>query len=80
MNDKKLASKKGYHPFGGGNTYCPGRFLARQEVYTFVALTLYRFELDLEDTTLPSVNETEPSLGAMRPIGDMRVRVREKKQ
>ena len=78
LKDKKLSSKKGYHPFGGGNTYCPGRFLAKQEVYTLVALMLYRFEIELVDENLPTVNEAEPSLGAMKPIGDIRVKIREK--
>lgn len=79
LKDKKLANQKGYHPFGGGNTYCPGRFLAKQEIYTLVALMLDRFEIDVEEGSLPTVNEAEPSLGAMRPIGDIRVKVSERK-
>lgn len=34
-----------FKPFGGGSTYCPGRFLARQEVMTFVAVVLNRFDV-----------------------------------
>lgn len=79
LNDKKLANQKGYHPFGGGNTYRPGQFLAKQEVYTLVALMLYRFDIDVEDGSLPTVNAAEPSLGAMRTIGDIRVKVSERK-
>ena len=79
LADPKLTSQTGYHPFGGGNTYCPGRFLAKQEVYTFVALMLHRFDLEIEEgSEMPSVNEAEPSLGAMRPIGDVRVKIRKR--
>lgn len=79
LKDKKLANQKGYHPLGGGNTYCPGRFLAKQEVYTLVALMLYRFDIDVEDGSLPTVNAAEPSLGAMRPMGNIRVKVSARK-
>ena len=80
-SDQKMSSQTGYHPFGGGgNTYCPGRYLAKQEVFTLVALTLSRFDLEIEEgSKMPSVNEAEPSLGAMRPIGDMRIKIRERK-
>ena len=31
LKDVKLASQKGYHPFGREKTYNPGRLLAKQE-------------------------------------------------
>ncbi|KAL8952792.1 MAG: hypothetical protein Q9222_001296 [Ikaeria aurantiellina] len=80
LQNKDLSKSRGYHPFGGGATYCPGRFLAKQEVYTFVAVVLHRFEVELVDPVLPTVNVREPCLGGMRPIGDISVRVKEKKQ
>ena len=43
---KKSAS---YKPFGGGVNYCPGRFLAKQEMLVFVALVLNRFEVGVAD-------------------------------
>ena len=53
VNDGHLRQSSSFKPFGGGTTYCPGRFLARQEVMAFVAVVLHRF-----DVTLP------PSQGA----------------
>ncbi|KAL8941935.1 MAG: hypothetical protein Q9216_001963 [Gyalolechia sp. 2 TL-2023] len=78
LKSKELSRSRGYNPFGGGATYCPGRFLAKQEVYTFVAVVLHRFEVELVEPKLPTVNVREPCLGAMRPIGDISVKVREK--
>ena len=75
---KELSRSRFFNPFGGGQTYCPGRFLAKQEVFTFVAVVLQRFELELVQSKLPTVNAKEPCLGAMRPIGDVLVKVREK--
>ena len=41
-------------------------------------MLLYRFEIDFEGGTLPTVNEAELRLGAMRSIGDIRVKVSER--
>lgn len=49
----KLANRKSYRPFGGGSTYCPGRFVAKQEVFMFVAVALARFDI----CTVSTVNE-----------------------
>ena len=78
LKDKDLSKSRSYNPFGGGATYCPGRFLAKQEVFVFVAVALNRFELDVVGEKMPTVNEREPCLAAMRPIGDVNVTVREK--
>jgi hypothetical protein len=45
-SDKNLARSKSFHPFGGGVTYCPGRFVARQ-VYMFVMMVLHRFRIEV---------------------------------
>jgi cytochrome P450 len=40
-------SNGNFRPFGGGVTYCPGRFLAKQETAITLALMLDRYEMDL---------------------------------
>lgn len=47
FRDAELSRHPRYKPFGGGATMCPGRFVARQEVYVFVTLFLHRFESHL---------------------------------
>lgn len=76
--NKDLSRSSSYRPFGGGVTYCPGRFLARREVITFVALILYRFDIDLANIQVASVSKFQPSfprleegkpcLGIMGPV------------
>ena len=76
LNDKGLSHVKGYHPFGGGNTYCPGRFFARSEVYLFVATVLRRFDLEVvPGQTLPGVDLKVPSSSAMPATRDVLVKI-----
>ncbi|PSR82482.1 cytochrome P450 [Coniella lustricola] len=46
-NNSKLQRSTSWRPFGGGNIHCPGRFIARREVYMFVAIVLFRFDVKL---------------------------------
>ncbi|KAJ4421164.1 hypothetical protein N0V82_003929 [Gnomoniopsis sp. IMI 355080] len=46
-NNPKLQRSTSWRPFGGGNTHCPGRFIARREVYMFIAIVIFRFEVKL---------------------------------
>ena len=47
LEAKNLGKSPTFRPFGGGKSYCPGRFFARREVYTFVALALHRFDITI---------------------------------
>ena len=79
LKDKDLSHSPSFRPFGGGSTYCPGRFIARQEVVTFVALVLYRFDFELANgkdvkgaravPSFPDLEEGKPCLGVMGPAG-----------
>ena len=40
-----LACDASFRSFGGGSTLCPGRFIARQEVFVFVALSCIALKL-----------------------------------
>ena len=82
LNDKELAKNPSYRPFGGGQHLCPGRFLARKVVFTFVALVLKRFEVALDEVQtgdtergsaehtqrFPRPDESKPGLGTLSPM------------
>lgn len=46
-DNPKLERSTSWRPFGGGKTHCPGRFITRREVYMFVAIVLFRFDVRL---------------------------------
>lgn len=46
-DNPKLQRSTSWRPFGGGNTHCPGRFIARREVYMFLSIVLFRFDIKL---------------------------------
>ncbi|KAH8649753.1 cytochrome P450 [Tricladium varicosporioides] len=82
LKDKKLSSNPAYIPFGGGNTYCPGRVIIRQKLYIFLALLLDRMDIELApDQKFPLLDDTQPSIGVAgpRPDMDLYVTVRERK-
>lgn len=75
LKHRNLNRHPSYRPFGGGTTYCPGRFIARQEVVGFVAFVLKRFDVKLvgrsgkkgDEQRLPLLEERKPCLGVMGP-------------
>jgi cytochrome P450 len=74
LRKKNLHKAKGYSPFGGGSTYCPGRFFAQREIYMFIAWTYQRFDLSVEPgAVIPPIDLATPCPAAMKPNGDMNV-------
>ncbi|KAI1347247.1 cytochrome P450 [Xylaria sp. FL0043] len=76
LDDKSLPRTKGYAPFGGGHTYCPGRLFAQREIYLFVAEILWRYTLILGPRAgggprMPQVDLSTPSVAAMGPDEDV---------
>ncbi|KAK8134462.1 cytochrome P450 [Apiospora sp. TS-2023a] len=73
-----------YFPFGGGANICPGRQLAKHEIFTTVATIVSRFELEVLGWTnpadgSPSDRAAESDLrycgaGAMPPDRDLKIR------
>lgn len=76
MNEKSLERSTSWRPFGGAKTHCPGRFLARREVYMFLALAIFRFDVKLvprpgenvprfprADTSIPAGGLLPPKIG-----------------
>jgi cytochrome P450 len=78
---KDMTRSKGFTPFGGGHTYCPGRYFAQRETYLFIAFFLQRFEVVVTDKVGNSVKSPKvspvdisfPAPAAMRPVHDMYV-------
>lgn len=82
LHNKSLAKSLSFRPFGGGKTYCPGRYLAEREILTFVALAIYRFDIALTKEVskrkgggkeapsqdFPSLNTKKFCLGLMEPV------------
>lgn len=70
----KLSQHPSFKPFGGGNSLCPGRTLARRSIFNFVALLAVRFDIALEPTAhggkqaFPRVNDEKPGLGSFGPL------------
>ncbi|KAL8767545.1 MAG: hypothetical protein Q9209_005962 [Squamulea sp. 1 TL-2023] len=51
LHNNDLTRNPSYRPFGGGQHLCPGRYLAKRAIYTFIAVVLARFEIRLDETT-----------------------------
>lgn len=70
LKDKSLNNSGSFRPFGGGINYCPGRFLAKQEMLAFVGLALHRFDITLSrkgSQNFPELDITTPALGVNGP-------------
>lgn len=86
LDNKSLLRSTSWRPFGGAATHCPGRFLARREVYLFVATVLCRFDVKLAagpqgvTPKFPKLDECIPSGGILSPTpgDDLLLEVREK--
>lgn len=80
LQNKDLHKSPFFKPYGGGVTYCSGRFLARKVILTFTAVILNQYELKLEggQKSPPRLDLTKPTLGVMDPIGgeDVLVEIR----
>ena len=81
--DKELAQSPSFRPFGGGQHLCPGRLLAKNAVFSFIALALSRYEICLDDglteekrasghldgrQRFPRPDVSKPGLGTMAPV------------
>lgn len=85
LKDKTLGNHPSFRPFGGGVSYCPGRFLVRQQVFGFVVTFFHRYDIDLphlpipgkgkgcKAQTFPKLDETKPSTGTTACMENMDV-------
>jgi cytochrome P450 len=74
LDDKSLKRSASYRPFGGGATLCAGRFVAMQEVLSFIGLALHRYDIEVVERPdgmnqgFPRVDSMKPTFGMMGPI------------
>ncbi|KAF2971334.1 hypothetical protein GQX73_g2192 [Xylaria multiplex] len=79
LKNKSLARHSSFRPFGGGLTYCPGRVLAKEEVYGFIAILMHRFDIQLalahdgSKPPFPILNDTTPALGITGPLRETEI-------
>ena len=74
INQKDLVHSSNWRPFGGGQTLCPGRFMAQQTVLTFVAMVLHKFDIGLAwPQRFSRVDQEKPVLGVMGTLDDVAV-------
>ncbi|KAF4626588.1 hypothetical protein G7Y89_g11570 [Cudoniella acicularis] len=74
LKDKNLKNSLSFKPFGGGANYCPGRFVAKQEMFFFVATIITKFDISLSDggqQNFPILDSITPSLGINGPQAGM---------
>ena len=66
LDDDALTRTLSWRPFGGGTTLCPGRFIAKQTVISFVAMLIQQYDVVLVgQQKFPRFEEGNPVLGVM---------------
>ncbi|XP_030054636.1 24-hydroxycholesterol 7-alpha-hydroxylase isoform X2 [Microcaecilia unicolor] len=75
-NIEKNIFLDGFIGFGGGQLFCPGRWLVLMEIHMLVALILYEFELTPLD---PVPDQSNLHLaGALKPSGPCRIQYKQR--
>lgn len=72
--NKGLLKHSSYRPFGGGVSFCPGRKIAKEQVFALVAILFHRFDLALSKETrseFPRLDLSTPALGVTGPAKGM---------
>lgn len=78
LKKPRLSQGINFRPFGGGQTACPGRHIAKRSVFLFIAMVLRRFDIEVvPGQTMIEADLTKPVPGLMSPkVGqDMLVRL-----
>lgn len=73
-DNKGLLKHSSYRPFGGGVSYCPGRKIAREQVFALVAILFHRFDVVVSKempTEFPRLDVSTPALGVTGPAKGM---------
>jgi cytochrome P450 len=78
VNNSKRLQSRSWKPFGGGSTICPGRFIAKQAVISFVTMIIHRFDIDtVGEKKFPEMEDGNPVLGIMsaKANDDLRIKL-----
>lgn len=71
FKNDKLARNPSYRPFGGGATFCPGAYLAKQEIFMAMTYLLCRNEVTMDpvrNQQFPRMDEIKPGIGIIGPL------------
>lgn len=68
LKKPRLSQGINFRPFGGGQTACPGRHIAKRAVFLFFAIVLRRFDIELvPGQAMIEADLTKPVPGLMSP-------------
>jgi cytochrome P450 len=67
INDKRLSNSPRFRGFSGGNSYCPGRALARMQFTILVALMLGKYDVKVIGKGVPVTDTKVPTKGMLAP-------------
>lgn len=73
-----LLRHSSYRPFGGGVSFCPGRKIAKEEVFALVAILVHRFDIAINKekrSEFPRIDISTPALGVLGPAKGMDILV-----
>jgi cytochrome P450 len=77
MPGKKNPGIKAVRPFGGGNTLCPGRFFASNEIMAFVATVMLTFDFEILPGQKMARSATHlPTVGTYAPTHDIKMKLK----
>jgi hypothetical protein len=77
LKNVNLTQNSNWRPFGGGNTMCPGKYMAKRSVLLFIAMLLQRFDIEMDGyQPIPAPEEGKPVLGLMSVKDGEELRVR----
>ncbi|KAM4704851.1 cytochrome P450 7B1 isoform 2-T2 [Rhinophrynus dorsalis] len=84
-NEKNIFYKKGKRlkhylmPFGSGNSKCPGRFFATNEIKQFLAVLLMYVDMEMVENKEVRQDNSRSGLGILLPSSDIKFRFKPRK-
>ena len=81
MKNPSLVRDSAFRAFGGGVSFCPGRKIAKEQIFAFIALLFRGFNIALDkekSQEFPQTKHSTPALGVLAPAkhSDVLVRLR----